>query len=71
MKITEIQDVQIIAPEPELREQSIPDFIDKSKDPQHYIDRYYSETSYKEWFDRNYPEMTIEEAVGYEEIYHD
>ena len=44
-------------------------FIDPSKDPQHYIDRYYNETTYKEWFDRNYPEMTIEEALGYEESY--
>ena len=24
--------------------------------------------AYKEWFDRNYPEMTIEEAVGYAEL---
>ena len=43
-------------------------FIDKSKDPHHYIERYYKETAYKEWFDRNYPEMTIEEAVGYVEL---
>ena len=42
------------------------DFIDESKDPQHYIDRYYNETTYQEWFDRNYPGITIEEAVGYE-----
>lgn len=44
---------------------SIADFVDSSKDPQHYIDRYYNEASYKSWFDRNYPELTIEEAVGY------
>jgi len=42
----------------------IADFIDSSKDPQHYIDRYYNEPFYKSWFDRNYPELTIEEAVG-------
>ena len=41
------------------------DFVDPSKDPQHYIDRYYNEESYKSWFDRNYPELTIEEAIGY------
>ena len=42
------------------------DFVDSSKDPQHYIDRYYNEPSYKSWFDRNYPELMIEEAVNYE-----
>ena len=41
------------------------DFVDSSKDPQYYIDRYYNEESYKSWFDRNYPGVTIEEAVGY------
>jgi len=44
---------------------SIADFVDSSKDPQYYIDRYYNEESYKSWFDRNYPKLTIEEAVGY------
>jgi len=44
---------------------SIADFIDSSKDPQYYIDRYYNEESYKSWFDRNYPGLTIEDAVGY------
>ena len=43
----------------------IVDFVDSSKDPQHYIDRYYNEKSYKSWFDRNYPGLTIEEATGY------
>lgn len=42
-----------------------PEFIDKNKDPQHYVDRYYNEIKYKLWFDRNYPNYTIEEAVGY------
>ena len=57
----------LIEVEPSLSVQKSLDFIDKSKDPQHYIDRYYNETSYKEWFDRNFPEITIEEAVGYDE----
>ena len=56
--------------QPSLFVQNSPDFIDKSKDPQHYIDRYYNEISYKEWFDRNYPEITIEEAVGYDNKSH-
>ena len=41
------------------------DFVDPSKDPYHYVERYYSEPVYKSWFDRNYPGQTIEEAVGY------
>ena len=40
------------------------DFVDSSKDPQYYIDRYYNEEAYKSWFDRNYPGLTIEEAVN-------
>ena len=41
-----------------------PTFVDPTKDPQHYIDRYNNEPQYKEWFDTNYPDYTIEEAVG-------
>lgn len=41
-------------------------FVDPSKGPQHYIDRYNKEKKYKEWFHRNYPNLTIEEAVGLE-----
>ncbi len=44
---------------------SIANFVDSNKDPQYYIDRYYNEKSYKSWFDRNYPGLAIEEAVGY------
>lgn len=43
----------------------IASFVDSSKEPQHYIDRYYNESLYKYWFDNNYPDYTIEEAVGY------
>ena len=42
-------------------------FVDESKDPQSYVDRYNNEPSYKEWFDENYPEYdSIYEAVGLE-----
>ena len=41
------------------------DFVDISENPIHYIERYYSEPEYKSWFDKNYPNLTIEEAVGY------
>ncbi len=43
---------------------NISQFIDPDQDPQYYIDRYNSESAYKEWFDTNFPEQTIYEAVG-------
>ncbi len=43
---------------------TIADFVDVEKDPQYYIDRYNNEAAYKSWFDRNYLNLTIEEAVG-------
>lgn len=40
-------------------------FVDKSKDPQYYIDQYNKEPSYGEWFHDNYPQYnSIEQAVG-------
>lgn len=51
-----------------IEEKPIPtsaDFVDPNKDPQYYIDRYYNEVAYKSWFDRNYPGLTIEEAVNH------
>jgi len=48
----------------EKKDEKLADFIDPNKDPQHYLDRYYNEQSYKDWFDRNYPDLTIDEAVG-------
>ena len=42
-------------------------FVDESKDPWSYVDRYHNEASYKEWFDENYPDYTIYEAVGLED----
>ena len=45
----------------------IASFVDQSKDPQHYIDRYFNEPTYKDWFDENYPQYSsIYEAVGME-----
>jgi len=41
----------------------VPGFPDPEKDLQHYLDRYNNEPSYADWFDRNFPGMTIEEAV--------
>lgn len=56
-KEIEIQDV--------ITTSNIADFVDSSKSSQYYIDRYYTEVAYKSWFDRNYPNLTIEEAVGH------
>ncbi len=39
-------------------------FVDPQQDPTYYIERYTNEPSYKDWFDRNYPDYTIYEAVG-------
>ena len=43
-------------------------FVDAKKDPRHYIKRYLGEPDYKAWFERNYPDYTIYEAVGLSEI---
>ena len=43
------------------------DFVDPNKDPRSYLRRYITEQTYKDWFDRNYPDYTIYEAVGLEE----
>ncbi|HJM14662.1 MAG TPA: hypothetical protein QF710_04545 [Candidatus Nitrosopelagicus sp.] len=41
----------------------VPGFPDPEKDLQHYLDRYNNEPSYADWFDRNFPGQTIQEAV--------
>ncbi|MFQ5440133.1 MAG: SHOCT domain-containing protein [Nitrosopumilaceae archaeon] len=43
----------------------VAEFVDKTKKPEYYLERYYNEPTYKSWFDRNYPNLTIEEAIGY------
>ena len=39
-------------------------FVDEKKDPHEYIRRYLMESNYKDWFNRNYPNHTIYDAVG-------
>ncbi len=47
------------------KELGIASFVDPNKDPQHYVDRYNNEPTYKEWFDDNFPEYdSIHQAVG-------
>ena len=51
--------------EPEPKELGIASFVDKSKDPQSYVNRYNNEITYKKWFDDNYKEYSsIYQAVG-------
>ena len=40
------------------------DFVDVKKDPYNYLKRYLKESKYKDWFNRNYPNHTIYDAVG-------
>jgi len=62
-----ITPVPIVEPTP-VASTGIASFVDQSKDPQHYIDRYNNEATYKEWFDENYSQYSsIYQAVGLEE----
>ena len=52
----------------EPKELGIASFVDQSKDPQSYVDRYNNEPSYQKWFDDNYSEYdSIYQAVGLKE----
>jgi len=59
-------------PQEEPRKESkvgVAPFVDQSKDPQSYVDRYNNEPSYKKWFDDNFPEYSsLYQAVGLKEI---
>ena len=41
----------------------IPNFPNPEKDLQYYLDRYNNEPNYKDWFDRNFPDQTIQDVV--------
>ncbi len=43
----------------------IPNFPSLDKSPQYYIDRYNNESSYKSWFDSQFPFNSINDVVGY------
>ena len=56
-------------PEPPTKSQElgVAPFVDETKDPQSYVDRYNNEATYKEWFDDNFTEYdSIYQAVGLE-----
>ncbi len=51
--------------DPEPKKLGIASFVDKTKDPKSYVDRYNNEPTYKKWFDDNFAEYdSIEQAVG-------
>ena len=49
------------------RGKKIEDFVDPNKDPHSYLKRYILEENYRDWFNRNYPDSTIYDAVGLNE----
>jgi len=55
-------------PDPQPTELGLASFVDETKDPQSYVDRYNNEASYKKWFDDNFADYdSIYQAVGLEE----
>jgi DNA-binding beta-propeller fold protein YncE len=65
-----VNDVGAVAPPPPVQptELGVASFVEKSKDPQSYVDRYNNEEAFKKWFDDNYSEYdSIYQAVGLEE----
>ena len=49
------------------RGKKIEDFVDPNKDPHNYLKRFILEENYRDWFNRNYPNITIYDAVGLNE----
>jgi titin len=58
----------VVETEPEpttgYKQTHIPGFPDPKREPQYYINRYTSDSAFKEWFDANFPDQTIYEIVG-------
>jgi len=46
------------------QEKDIVKLFDHKKGAQYYLDRYDNEPYFKKWFDTNFPDFTIEDAVG-------
>jgi len=65
VEITTTKSEPILETPPSSKPLGIAPFVDQTKDPQHYIDRYHNELTYKNWFNENYPQYSsIYEAVG-------
>ena len=64
-KFVEQKPTRKIKPDTKITEEKkILGFIDSDKDPYDYLKRYIKETKYKDWFNRNYPNHTVYDAVG-------
>ena len=50
---------------PEQPKTHIPGFPSFDKSPQYYIDRYNTDLAYRDWFDAQFPEQSIDDVVGY------
>jgi len=55
---------QEVSKEVKTETKKILSFVDPAKNPHEYIKRYLKEPKYKDWFNRNYPNFTIYDAVG-------
>ncbi len=55
---------QDVSEEIKTKAKKILSFVDQDKNPHEYLKRYLKEPKYKDWFNRNYPNFTIYEAVG-------
>ena len=52
------------APDPAPSDVAPPAFVEPGVDPRQYVDRYESEPAFRQWFDENFPGVTIHAAVG-------
>lgn len=50
-------------PEPQPEKEIPAPFVDESKESKSYVQRYVTESSYKDWFEANYPNYTFYEAL--------
>ena len=55
---------QDVSKEIKTKVKKILSFVDQDKNPHEYLKRYLKEPKYKDWFNRNYQNFTIYEAVG-------
>jgi len=62
--VVTVSEPGVVIPPPEPQpESNIPDFVDPKQGAQYYLNRYNNEPAYKDWFDTNYPDYTIKEAI--------
>ena len=65
IKLNVVEDVEHkIVEEVDVNVKKTLSFVDPKKDPHEYLKRYLKESKYKDWFNRNYPNFTIYDAVG-------